>query len=135
ELPLRARFEEKQGEFIKLVRGMRAREAAAKAQFLVLMLPINFMVEPDVFVPLLSKKYEGEEITSDQVEFNDYYSHLAAQLSEMKINYLNILNEMKLNPQAKYFPRNGEVHFNPQGHKFTAEKLYDFLASRALIQR
>jgi hypothetical protein len=65
----------------------------------------------------------------------DYYAGLATQLDAMKINNFNLFNEMKLNPQSRYFPRNGEVHFNPQGHLFTATKLYEFLTSRDLIQR
>ncbi len=127
--PRRAEFEQKQLQLIKIVQGMQARAAASNAKFLTLMLPFNFMVEPDVFVPKLFG------VATDQVEFNDYYGKLAAQLNSMKISNLNIFSEMKSNSQSKYFPRNGEVHFNPQGHAFTAAKLYEFLTSRDLIQR
>jgi len=102
--------------FLKLVNGMREVANNNGAKFLLLMIPVNFQVEPEEFLKkvLGSSKFDIER---------DYFEELEPILEQMNIEYLNLLSLMRSHPEGKYYPRNGEVHFNPNGHKFTANEL------------
>jgi lysophospholipase L1-like esterase len=119
-------FRKKESNFLRLVKGMERVSREKNAKFLVLMLPWNFMVEPDYFFP-------NFRINPEKYELKDYYHELANKLEIMGINHLNIQKEMKSNPAKKYFPRDGETHLNPAGHEFTASRLYQFLSSNNLV--
>ncbi len=102
--------------FIKLVQGMSDVAKEVNSRFIILMIPVNFQVEPDIFLEkVLASKEFGIK--------RDYFKELEPKLERRGIQYINILEEMRRHPEVKYFPRNGEVHFNPNGHKFTALKL------------
>ncbi len=109
--------------FFKLVQGMQEAAREAGADFLLLMIPINFQVEPDVFLKVLTG---GDNF---QVR-RDPFKEMEPKLEELGIPYLNLLEAMKLHPEQKFYPRNGEVHFNPNGHRFAAEMLKQKLDER-----
>jgi lysophospholipase L1-like esterase len=102
--------------FLTLVHGMKELANKNSANFLLLMIPVNFQVEPDEFL----KKVLGSSKFHVQ---RDYFKELEPVLEEEDTEYLNLLSLMKGNPEGKYYPRNGEVHFNPNGHQFTANQL------------
>jgi lysophospholipase L1-like esterase len=109
--------------FIKLIEEMNSIITSKNAKFLVLMLPINFMVEPEkmsLFFPN-TEKLKGLHSV--------YYNRLEKILGEKGINFLNIEKKMKEEMMGPYFPKNGEPHFNPTGHSFTAEKLHDYFVN------
>jgi hypothetical protein len=102
--------------FLKLVNGMREVANNNGAKFILLMIPVNFQVEPEVFL----KKVLGSGKFKIQ---RDYFEELEPVLEQKNIEYLNLLSLMRSHPEGRYYPRNGEVHFNPNGHKFTANEL------------
>jgi len=102
--------------FLNLVNGIREVAKNNGAEFLLLMIPVNFQVEPEEFL----KKVMG----SDKFDIQrDYFKELEPILEQDNIEYLNLLTLMRDHPEGKYYPRNGEVHFSPNGHKFTANEL------------
>jgi lysophospholipase L1-like esterase len=102
--------------FLKLLNGMREVANNNGAKFLLLMIPVNFQVEPEEFL----KKVLGSSKFDIQ---RDYFKELEPILEQKNIEYLNLLSLMRSRPEGKYYPRNGEVHFNPSGHRFTANEL------------
>ena len=45
------------------------------------------------------------------------------RLAALEIHYVDVFTAMKSQPERKCFPRNGEVHFNPEGHRVAAEEI------------
>ena len=102
--------------FLKLIDGINEVAENSDAKFLILMIPINFQVEPNEFF--------HKVLGSNDFEIKrDYFKELEPLLEHRNIEYINLLSLMKSNPNQKYYPRNGEVHFNPNGHKFTSNAL------------
>ena len=108
--------------FLSLVEGMAAVAEENDADFMVAMLPTNFQVEPD-FLPLV---YGARH----RVERN-YYAEIGPVFDALGINYIDILDLMTAIP-GNYFPANAEVHFNPEGHRFTAEQIKSYLDERSI---
>lgn len=52
----------------------------------------------------------------------NYFNELKPWLNKQGISYVDLLEEMKRH-KGRYYPVNGEVHFNPAGHRFTAEQI------------
>ncbi len=102
--------------FIKLVNGMFEVANENHVKFLLLMIPVNFQVKPEAFL----KKVLG---SSEFKIKRDYFKEIQPVLDEMDIEYVNLLAVMKNHPEGNYYPKNGEVHFNPTGHEFTANTL------------
>jgi hypothetical protein len=101
--------------FFRLVQGMQEASREVGAEFLLLMIPVNFQVEPEFLKVLLD---------SDNFRIRrDPFQEMEPRLKDMEIQYLNLLEAMKRHPEQKFFPRNGEVHFSPNGHHFAAEVL------------
>jgi len=113
---LSKKHQDKDELFLKLVNGMREVANNNGAKFLLLMIPVNFQVEPEAFLKevLGSSKFKIQR---------DYFEELEPILEQKNIEYLNLLSLMRSHPEGKYYPRNGEVHFNPNGHKFVANEL------------
>lgn len=111
--------------FLELVQGMATVSAENGARFIVLMIPINFQVEPEFLSTVLG--------SSDPDFFirRNYFEELKPRLNAAGVLHLDLLERMKAQP-GKYFPRNGEVHFNPQGCTFTARCLKKFLDNHNL---
>ena len=122
-----AEFLEKETIFLRMIEAIRDEVVAEHSKFMVVMLPINFMIEPekmDKFFPN-TQKLKGLNST--------YYNRLERMLDSKGIRYLNIEKSMKSNPGGPYFPENGEPHFNSNGHSFTAEQLYNFLLENEMV--
>ncbi len=102
--------------FKDLVKGMAEVAGENHAQFLLLMIPINFQVDPNFLKQVLgSDKFKIER---------NYFDELKPWLKKNNIQSLDLLPLMKGQPKERFFPKNGEVHFNPHGHRFTAEQLF-----------
>jgi lysophospholipase L1-like esterase len=115
-------------QFLKLVGGMREVANSNGAQFLLLMIPVNFQVEPEAFL----KKVLG----SDKYQIRrDYFAEVGPVLDRAGIEHLNLLSLMKDHPEGTYYPRNGEVHFSPNGHRFAANALKEKLVALGWIGR
>ena len=82
------------------------------------MIPANFQVEPELFEKLFGNK--------DQKIRRNFFDEIKPELDEAGIKYIDLLEAMKSTP-GRYFPRNGEVHCNAAGHKFTAEAIKHYL--------
>jgi len=118
------KFDLKEKAFIRLLSGMRDVAFENGARFVVLMIPFNFQVEPD----LLEKVFGKAQLRGGNVSIaRDYYSELEAKLYELNIPFINVQKAMQSRPSEKYFPRCGEVHFNSNGYAFTANVIKEFL--------
>jgi hypothetical protein len=80
-----------------------------------MMIPLNLQVMSRDIVPLFP---------NTRLRRVDYFDSLTPWLVENDIDHLNLLKKMKEEP-GLYYPRNGEVHFNGEGHSFTAKSLKD----------
>jgi hypothetical protein len=109
---------EKENIFLKLVKGMSDITTEHNCRFIIMMIPVNFQVEPK-FIPLLlgSNKFSIKR---------NYFDELKPKLSEYHIRHLDLLEKMK-REAGDYYPRNGEVHFTPEGCHFVAKSLKIFL--------
>jgi len=111
---------EKENIFIKLVKGMSDVTAENNCKFIIMMIPVNFQVEPKLIpVTLGSNEFSIKR---------NYFNELKPKLSEYHIKYLDLLEKMKTEP-GNYYPRNGEVHFTPEGCRFSSKSLKIFLDS------
>jgi lysophospholipase L1-like esterase len=116
--------DQQQELFLRLVKGMKSVAEREKAQFLMMEIPINFQLDL-----ALMKKFMGKEIPIAR----DYFTEIAPVLDGMGIRYLNLLEKMKENP-GNYYPRNGEVHFNPSGNRFAGEQLAQYLFDSGVLR-
>jgi lysophospholipase L1-like esterase len=99
-----------------------------KKNFLILMLPINFMVNKDYLSMKFTKNSKLLKLEPN------YYQRMEAILKKKNINYLNIYNLMKNKDSINFFPSSGEVHFNSKGNNFVANEIYNYLIDRNLIE-
>lgn len=103
-----------EGRFKKVVLGMAEAAQKNNSNFLVLMIPINFQVD---------EAFLSSVLGSDKFSIKrNYFEELKPWLEENNIRHLDLLKAMKASGEH-YFPLNGEVHFNPQGHGFAAKKI------------
>lgn len=100
--------------------------------FVVALLPMNVMVENEKYdlsatygTSMLPARYKNAEPV--------YYARLTKLLQQMDIPTIDIETAMKRSTLGPFFPANGEVHFNPNGHSFTAERLFGHLRAHHLI--
>jgi hypothetical protein len=110
----------------ELVQGMKRETDARGARFAVLMIPFNFMVEPSFGVRMF-------QIAPAEFRMVDYYARAEQTFTRLGISSLNLQRSMLAHPQERFFPRNGEVHFNPCGHAFTAEIVADYLIRQGFL--
>jgi len=119
-------FLKQEAIFLKLLRAMDQLSKDHGSNFMVALLPMNVMVERDKVD--LTATYGTSALPSRFQNANSvYYGRLAKFLQQMNIPAVDIEREMKQARSGPYFPANGEVHFNPRGHRFTAERLFDRL--------
>jgi lysophospholipase L1-like esterase len=123
-------FLQKEAIFLNLLRAMKKLSNDNGSKVMVALLPANFMVEREKFDFLTSKWLSSKNRKSDSV----YYARLAKLLEQMDIPAVDIESEMKRSKLGPFFPANGEVHFNPKGHQFTAERLFNFLLTHSNIE-
>jgi hypothetical protein len=88
------------------------------ADFLVLMIPVNFQVD-EAFLPRVLPPGHW------RVQRN-FFEEMKPRLESYGIGYLDLLQKMKERP-GSYFPPNGEVHFTAAGHHFAAACLKEYL--------
>lgn len=119
-------FLQKEAIFLRLVKAIGSLCQEEGSLFVVALLPMNVMVErekSDLTATygrsVLAKEFENAESV--------YYARLSKLLEEMSIPTIDIERAMKASNAGPFFPANGEVHFNPRGHQFTAERIFDFL--------
>ncbi len=115
--------------FLQIVRGMSDVARKHGAEFILLMIPINFQVDSSFLDAGKVMLGPGQH----KVRRN-FFHELKPILDADKIQYLDLLQAMKANPES-YFPKNGEVHFNPDGHRFTALTLKRFLETSQRLKR
>lgn len=125
-------FLKKEATFLKLIQAMNSLAKEHGSAFAVALLPMNVMVEKDKVdlsatygVSALPPQFQNAESV--------YYTRLGKLLQEAGIPAIDIESAMKSSKRGPYFPANGEVHFNPNGHRFTAEQILQFLKERQLI--
>jgi lysophospholipase L1-like esterase len=119
-------FAAKEAAFFDLVQGMKRETERRAARFAVLMIPFNFMVEPSFGVRMF-------QIAPAEFRMVDYYARAEQTFTGLGISSLNLQRAMLAHPQEEFFPRNGEVHFNPRGHAFTAEIVADYLIRQGFL--
>jgi hypothetical protein len=108
--------------FLRILSGIKKVCHANNAKFIVALLPANFMVDK----AMLNKVFPGNDkfTNLDSV----YYSRLEKLLQNEGVEYINVENEMRRNLSAgPVCPKNGEVHFNANGNKFTGDVIYQKL--------
>jgi len=122
-------LEEREKFFHELVLGMNKIAKDINSDFMVLMIPMNFQVEPEYFLPFYFKEPgENKEILNGTISLKrDFFKELSQYLESNNIKYINLLNEMREHSD-KYYPRSREMHFNTKGHEFTANVIYEYLA-------
>ncbi len=125
-------FFKKEAIFLSLIRAMRDLARDHGSNFLAALLPMNVMVEKEKFdlsatygVSALPKQFRN----ADSV----YYARLGMLLQQAGIPAIDIESAMKSSTLGPFFPANGEVHFNANGHRFTADQIFEFLRSKQLI--
>jgi hypothetical protein len=111
---------------VNLIDGIRRQAHAAGSEFAVVLIPINFMVDPEK----LPKVVGGSRYKKPK---SDYYARLAGLLAARGISSINIGELMRASSEGPFFPANGEVHFNTNGHRFTAQRIVDFLTSQHML--
>ena len=124
------KFDVKEKIFLRLIEGMNEFATQENIKFIIIMIPFNVELEPELIPKAFPHKiYKGIKLEIKR----DYYAELEQKVNKMRINSINLLNKMKQSPEKNYFPRNGEGHFNPNGHLFTAKCIDDFLLKNRLL--
>ena len=124
-------FLEKEKITIDLINEINLKSLNCNGNFIVLFLPINFMLMEDMF------KLKFPQIKKPSNRSPIYYNRLEKKLKNLNIKYINIYDLMKKDLETKginHFPNSGEVHFNSYGHYFTSTKIYNFLLNNKLIK-
>ena len=102
---------------VRLAEGMQAEAQTIGARVLVLLIPVNFQVDPAFLTPVFGTAASTTRVRRDPFEV------LEPALARRHIPTVNLLRAMRAHPETRYFPMNGEVHFNPAGHRFAAATL------------
>ena len=112
-------FSEQEAIYIDLIKGMLKLCAEMDVDFDVVLLPINFLVEPDKMHFFFNgmEKFDGLEST--------YYEDLSSRLEFLGVDVMNVETLMKESSDGPFFPANGEPHFNTNGHLFVARKIFE----------
>lgn len=118
--------EMKDGEkvFNEIVLGMKDSCEKRGVGFMVLMIPVSFQVN----AAFLDKVMQGE---GHEVR-RDIFEEFNSEWDRAGVRHLNLLEKMK-GSGDKYFFRSGDVHFSPEGHKFTAEQLKKYIEQNELL--
>lgn len=114
---LEQNLEKKDMYFKRLVGGMAELSRENNIRFMVKMTPMHFQVMPRDKFPLW---------TGFRFRKRDYFSAFTPWLRENGIEYVDIREKMKARPGG-YYPPNGEIHYNKEGHGFAAKRLKEAL--------
>ncbi|MBS0220194.1 MAG: hypothetical protein JSR91_05570 [Proteobacteria bacterium] len=127
------KFLKKEAIFLKLLGAMNRLARANGSEFMVALLPMNVMVEKGKYDP--STTFGAHTLPAKfQKADSVYYTRLVKLLQPMGIPAIDIESAMKRSTQGPFFPANGEVHFNPKGHQFTAERIFAFLNTHYSVE-
>ncbi|MEE8526663.1 MAG: SGNH/GDSL hydrolase family protein [Thermoanaerobaculia bacterium] len=119
-------------EFLRLaadvddvIRRFATEVRASGADFLVVIIPDEFQVDPE----LRRKVLDHLQVSADEVDLDLPQRHLAGQLEEAGIPYLDLvpLFRERTRTQRLYWPNNS--HWNPEGNALAGEAVADYLAS------
>jgi len=113
------RLHARERQFFRLIEGMKRQAELRGARFLLLMIPVNFQVEPH-FLP----QVVGSDAFTVQ---RNYFEDIKPGLRQAGIDFVDVLAPMKAQAGLHFFPRNGEVHMNARGNAFTAAVLKQHL--------
>lgn len=122
-----AEFLESERTTINLIAGMKDIAARTGSEFVVVLIPINFMVDHRM-LGLVIPAWRDRAIASD------YYARFAELLAARGIASLDIGAFMRESTDGPFFPSDGEVHFSPRGARFTAERLFEFVNAKHLLR-
>ena len=121
-------FLHKEALFFQLVSAMNMLCKDNGVKFFVVLLPINFIVEKEkIELVLPHSKYKDSN--------SDYYKKVEKKLEDRNIPVLNIEEKMLDSHAGPFFPKNGEVHFNPNGDAFVGEEIYKFLQTGEYLSK
>ncbi len=120
---------EREELLLELVYGMEAECASRDIGFLLLMIPVNFQVHEDLLRDRDVVRHQGLPLgaTIDR----NFFDEIKPALDERGVSHLDMLEAMKGRAE-RFYPSNGEVHFNAEGHRFTAVTLMQLLLERHL---
>lgn len=121
-------FVNKEKLFIQLIESMKRAVEAEGGVFLVSLIPINFMTEPEKLKRVLPGNTTFGKLKPV------YYDRLAGILAEKHIGTVNVEKAMGSSTDGPFFPANGEVHFNPKGNRFAAQTIYQYLVAKNLLK-
>ncbi len=124
-----AEFERKESIFVDLVAAMRDDCEGKGVRFVAALLPVNFMVEPEK----LRLVFPNVDTSREQLP-STYHARLAAKLRARGVEPIDVEAAMRASTQGPFFPANGEVHFNPNGNRFTAQTIEKVLVERGLLR-
>jgi len=98
----------------------------AGAEFVVVTIPDEFQVDPE----LRRKVLERIQVSPDGVDLDLPQRHLAGQLEEAGIPYLDLLPLFRehTREQRLYWPN--DSHWNPEGNALAGQAIAEYLASR-----
>ena len=115
-----ASLRDREERFFRLIGGLHREAAARDARFVLLMIPVNFQVDPRLLPQVLgSRKFSIAR---------NYFDEIKPRLQSLGIEFADLLQPMQEHSNERFFPQNGEVHFNPAGHAFAAQVLRQHLA-------
>ena len=113
------KFSNELNELTKITKGMKRISNQNKAKFIVLYNPSNFEIYND-FLP--SKKNY----------IRDLPNILKKTYNEINIHFIDPTDALKKSKLPTY-PKNGEVHYNKNGSRVVAEKIFNYLNKFNLI--
>lgn len=120
------KMNQQENTFIQVVKGISDTAKNNNAEFITLMIPINFQVNPELMSKVIgTNKYNLQR---------NYFSELSNKFTENQINHVNLLDKMTAKSE-KYYPDNGEVHFNKNGHLFTASVINDYIIGTGWLKK
>jgi lysophospholipase L1-like esterase len=111
----------------RLVRGMRDVATEHGALFALVMIPTNFQVEPRFLEDRFLQRMLPPADYGPQRVRRDFFQEMKPMLDRDGILHVDLLRAMLARP-GKYYPDNGEIHFNPRGNAFAAAVIADALA-------
>jgi len=115
--------------FFEITDGMKKVSNSAGAQFVVAMIPMNIQVHED----LLAMMVPQASSLKLSVKRN-FFEEAAPRLRNLGIDSIDLLAELK-GQNGRFYPENGEVHFNAAGARAAglaiAKKLKPYLETEA----
>jgi hypothetical protein len=118
------KFLKKEKQMFDLIEVMKIKLEKCGSNFIVINIPINFIIDPKFLKVLPDDKiFKNKE--------SIYHKRLEEKMINKNINFINItkmmLKDYNLDKNVDFYPENGEVHFNENGNYYVGEKIKDFI--------